>query len=94
MAAYKGGDLNDEAYVKDNIVPLVTDLSNVVNEAAGKITALQASSGSNTKRQVDSDVVAQALADLVEQVVEALEPLIDFLSGISSKSCLSLRCTL
>lgn len=41
------------------------------------------------KRQVDQEAVAEALTALVAEIVEALEPLLDFLGGISSKFTLS-----
>lgn len=58
----------------------------MVNGCANEITLLQVGiGGGKAKRQVDEDVVAEALADLVAEVVEALEPLLDFLGGISSE---------
>lgn len=95
LDAYGKGDLNDETYVKENIVPLVTKLSASVSVCAGNIAALQVKAGlSLGKRQVDQEAVAEALVALVAEVVEALEPLLDFLGGISSEcSTLSLSPT-
>ena len=71
-------------------------MSNVVRVAARDVTLLQLGIGrsgkrdleerSIEKRQVDENAVAEALAALVREVVEAFEPLLDFVGGISSKS--------
>lgn len=89
LDAYGKGDLNNEAYVRNNILPVVVQLSNVVSVAAKDITLVSLNINKNTKRQVDEEAVAHALAALVREIVEALEPLLDFLGGISSKSSYS-----
>ncbi|KAK9895753.1 hypothetical protein P389DRAFT_170473 [Cystobasidium minutum MCA 4210] len=88
LEAYGNGDLNNEAYVKNNILPIVVQISNVVSIAAKDITLVQLNINHKEKRQVDEEAVAHALAALVHEIVEALEPLLHFLGHISIVSTL------
>jgi hypothetical protein len=80
LSKYSSGDFNDEDFVRNELLPLVSEMSRIVANAAGQITTLR---NSNSRRQVNTGAVANALAALIREVVEALEPLLDFLNGIS-----------